>query len=52
MTFSMACNSTDAGVDAGFHKEKSGGGGFSVRCIKDDKKAKERFDSLRKERTK
>lgn len=52
MTFSMVCNSTDAGVDAGFLKEKSGGGGFSVRCIKDDKKAKERFDSLMKEMTK
>lgn len=26
--------------------------GFSVRCIKEDKKAKERFDSLRKEMTK
>ena len=51
MTFSMACNSTDAGVDAGFFKETSGGGGYSVRCIKDDKKAKERFDSLRKEMT-
>lgn len=56
MTFSMVCNSpdagVDAGVDAGFFKEKSGGGGYSVRCIKDDKKGKEKLDSLRKEMTK
>lgn len=42
--------------DGAFIKDRIGGGyaggGFSVRCIKDDKKGKEKLDSLRKEMTK